>query len=369
MRNSIIVIPALNPPNSLVEYIGSLIDSGFREILIIDDGSSEQDVFDEIKSTYDIEGLHIYSHIKNLGKGRAIKTALNLIHNFDFNNVKRGVITVDSDGQHLVEDVIKIDDEMSRHSDERAIFLGVRDFDDDMVPTKNKYGNKITRKFIRLLYGTRITDTQTGLRGFNRCVWKDLIDLEGERFEYETNMLIYCVNSGIDIREIPICTHYIGEKPESHFNVFTDSFKIYKLILKYFFKYSFGAISSAIIDIGLFKIFTIFLRSIMRGGYAESIDLFFYSGSKVIILATIFSRILSSIYNYTFNRKIVFDSKKSIKRTLSGYYLLCVLNMVLSAVLVSSIYGAIGRGLIGIKISVDLLIFIANFFVQKRIVF
>ena len=54
-----------------------------------------------------------------------------------------GVITVDSDGQHTVEDVVALQNELNRQT-APALLLGMRDFDDLNAPFKSRYGNKIT---------------------------------------------------------------------------------------------------------------------------------------------------------------------------------------------------------------------------------
>ena len=101
-----------------------------------------------------------------------------------------GVITVDSDGQHTVEDVVALQNELNRQT-APALLLGMRDFDDLNAPFKSRYGNKITSGIFKLLYGIKLKDTQTGLRGIPKKYLLQYMDLDGERFEYEMNMLIF----------------------------------------------------------------------------------------------------------------------------------------------------------------------------------
>ena len=107
---NVILIPAYNPGNELVDYVDKLIESGFHSLIIVNDGSSEQysAVFSELIKHQEVTLL---THARNQGKGRALKTGFNHYLNIWGNNpFAVGIITVDSDGQHLLPDVIKISD-------------------------------------------------------------------------------------------------------------------------------------------------------------------------------------------------------------------------------------------------------------------
>ena len=116
-------------------------------------------------------------------------------------------------------------------------------------------------------------------------------------------------------------------------------------------KYLFSAGSSFILDNVLFNIF------------------FFFIGSSVfsIYLCTTLARIISSIYNYFINSRIVFKNKD--KKTIIGYFILVVVQMFISATLVSLIDKFIGGNTGIIKIIVDIIIFIVNYIIQKEVIF
>ncbi len=63
----------------------------------------------------------------------------------------------------------------------------------------------------------------------------DLLAISGERFEYETRMLIEAQKRGWPILSQPIATIYIEENASSHFRVLADSVAIYSVFLKYLF--------------------------------------------------------------------------------------------------------------------------------------
>ena len=136
------------------------------------------------------------------------------------------------------------------------LVIGVRDFSRDDVPARSAFGNRTTALLFRLFFNLRVTDTQTGLRAVSRANMEVFRRLRGERYEYETNMLLECKRFGIAIEEIPIETVYIDDNSESHFNPFIDSLRIYALILKFMF----SSMAATAIDYTLFMLlFTLFV--------------------------------------------------------------------------------------------------------------
>lgn len=251
-----VLIPALNPPKNLVDYVEELIEKGIGDILIVDDGSNgkSQYIFEKLSSLEEVEVLR---NAKNLGKGRSLKNAFNYFLTMSNIEDYEGIVTADSDGQHRVEDVIAMKEAINQYPN--SLILGCRDFDSDNVPPKSKFGNKLTKSVIKGLYGRKITDTQTGLRGFPKNIILDMIDISGERFEYETRMLIHTFEKNIPIDEITIETIYYDNNAETHFNPIKDSLKIYKVIFGSFFKYLLSSLSSFIVDIVFFQLFLLML--------------------------------------------------------------------------------------------------------------
>lgn len=358
MKNVAILIPTLNPDQRLVNYVRDLISNGFNKILIVNDGSSSEKraIFEELLSLTTVNtDVTIFEHAINLGKGRALKNGFN----YYLSNIKDkyidccGVITVDSDGQHHISDVIKLKEAIVGEGGKKLI-LGCRNFDFDFVPPKSKFGNKLTRKIFKFCFGTDIADTQTGLRGFSNLLLPDLLELYGERFEYETNVLIECVKEKIAIEQITIQTIYENGNEGTHFNPILDSIKIYRLILKRFITYILSSLSAAIIDCILFKMLFILLP------FSENINIY---------MATFGARIVSSFYNYKVNKNIVFKDNSNGKLTLVKYYGLCVLTMAVSGIAVSGIYSLIGRFELLIKCIVDVGLFLINYQVQQKFIF
>lgn len=341
----IILIPSLNPDDRLVKLVDELRANEFDNIIVVNDGSSEE----YNKYFNSLEGKAIVlKHAVNLGKGRALKTGFNeyLIRFKD----KCGIITVDSDGQHKINDVKKVAKKLVQMKNEKSLILGSRNFNLNNVPFKSKFGNKITRSIFGFLTGLKISDTQTGLRGIPTEYVKALMNIPGERFEFEMNMLMETKEHDINIVEEKIETIYIEENKSTHFNPLKDSLKIYIIFLKYIF----SSIISFIVDIVIYKIIFDIINK--------------YIANYAIIIATVVARIISSLVNYRINKNAVF--KVSDNKSIIKYYILCFIQMLASAFLVEIIYNLLNKNYeVFIKLVVDSIIFLINFKVQKEWVF
>lgn len=223
-----IVLPSLNPDKKFEEVVGGLIENGFKHIVIVDDGSDDgHRARFETVSRY--SECRILRHPVNRGKGRALKTAFTYI--LEQEPELLGVITIDGDGQHLTEDILRCGERMLAEGDK--VVLGCRDFDQPGVPPRSVAGNKTTSRLFRVLCGIRLSDTQTGLRAIPRRYLQTFAGFDGERFEYETNMLLQMKRLNIGFVEQPIVTVYDPEDYSSHYDALKDSWRIVKVMLRY----------------------------------------------------------------------------------------------------------------------------------------
>lgn len=219
------VIPCYNPPEVFSNIILELYSMGVRDVIIIDDGSNNKRIF----SIANKKGYTVIEHNTNKGKGEAIKSGIRY-YKKHFINKYKGIVMIDCDGQHRVWDMDKVGQEMI-HSDKFT--MGVRNFNIDGVPFRNKMGNKITSLVFKWMFGVYIKDTQTGLRGVPNRLIDTVLKIDGERYEYEINMLIDIVRMKEEINEVEIETVYDNNRKRySYFNPFKDSYRIYKEMIK-----------------------------------------------------------------------------------------------------------------------------------------
>ena len=344
--NTVVLIPAYQPDEKLIYLVDELLEKNVPYIVIVDDGSSNncKEIF---KTLLAKKRCQVISHTTNLGKGSALKTGIKAI--IDSQIPYLGIVTADADGQHLVNDIIKTIEVFERHTN--ALILGCRDFSKEVIPLKSKLGNVITRFLFKLVTKVSVSDTQTGLRAFSLKRAKQFLSIDGSRYEYEMNMLFEAIEVGVSINEVKIETVYLDGNKASHFNPLIDSFHVYKG----FVKFGFTAILSFLIDISLYAVFSGIFR--------------IYGIANFILFATVFARALSSAFNFVCNKKFVFNNRDKSIKTLPKYYMLCVIQMLISAFAVKLFY-EIGIGnTVFIKIVVDSILFFISYFIQKRVVF
>lgn len=227
MKDLIVIIPAYNPPKRFIPYVEELEKLGFLKIIIVNDGShmDSEPMFTKLKNKDDVILLH---HSVNRGQGFSLKKAYSFILKQKFPCI--GVITVDADWQHAIDDVIKVS-QLFLESPTTPV-LGVRDFNAKQVPMTRKFANGLTNAIFSFLYSKKIHDTQSGLRVFPIKLFPELCKIKGERFEYALMVLIELVTKKIEIRECTIQTIYYKEKKASTFRPVRDSMRILKIMWK-----------------------------------------------------------------------------------------------------------------------------------------
>lgn len=314
IKKKIALIPVYGPTELLNELVKRLYDNNF-EIVIVDDGSppNSSHIF-QLSTPYST----ILKHSVNQGKGAALKTGFDFIKShYPTDSV---IVTMDADGQHRIEDAILLCDEAIKNP--QCLILGSRNFNGN-VPARSRFGNAITRLVYRISTGTQIQDTQTGLRAFCANLIPFFMNISGNRYEYEMNVLLECPHSNIPLKEVVIETIYIDDNASSHFHAFRDSLRIYKNILKFVA----SSFTGFLVDYSLYTLFVILTSNL---GWASSIP-----------LSNISARIISSITNYSINKKLVFKNKDSVLKTSVQYFSLVIIimcgNTVLLTYLVNSL--------------------------------
>lgn len=220
MRN-VVCIPAFEPDERLLKLIDDLEEAGLISIVITDDGSGSR--YTPVFVRAEEKGCVIVRHERNLGKGAAIKTAIEkAVYQFGRDIC---VITADADGLYLSRDIVRISDTMTSYPDH--LVLGVRDFGKDSVPLRSSIGNRITSAFFKSYTGVYCTDTQTGLRGIPSSLIPLALSVSGDRYDYELNFLIEAVRKA-QLIMIPIETASDGPGTGSHVRPLTDSLLMYK---------------------------------------------------------------------------------------------------------------------------------------------
>ena len=333
----IVLIPAYKPDERLVSLTRELREKGL-EVMLVDDGGQEAyaAIFEQCRAL----GARVAVHAVNLGKGRALKTGINaaLLAWPELT----GIVTADADGQHTPKDIVRLIDALHEHPD--ALVLGSRQFTGD-VPFKSRWGNRITRFVYALASGVHVGDTQTGLRALPRSSLTEMMRIDGERYEYEMNVLLKLRDMRLSVFEVPIETIYIDDNAGSHFNPVRDALRIYMVI----FRYLFSSVTSFAVDYLLYWLCLGMLKLSPLVSYA-------------------LARVASSQVNYHLNKHTVFSGRGG-RHSMVKYYALAVAQGALGAALVQVLPTVLPVSAAIIKIPVDIALFAISYFIQRDFVF
>ena len=201
-------IPAYNEEKNIAKIITKLkkiTDS----IIVCDDGSS--DMTSEIAKNL---GVIVISHKKNMGYGAAIRTIFEKSAEIGSDIL----VTFDADGQHRVEDVSRVLRPLENSEADIVIgsrFLGKQ----SNVPNYRKLGIKVITQVTNSSIKTKLTDSQSGFRGYSKQVLSK-ISLSEIGMGISTEILIKASSGGLRITEVPITILYSGDtsthNPVSH---------------------------------------------------------------------------------------------------------------------------------------------------------
>lgn len=350
-----IIIPSYEPDDRLDDLLQVLAMEKLGPVIVVNDGSDERyrNHFDKAREIIEPLGGAVIEHDMNYGKGKALRTAFSYC--LEKYPDMLGVVTADSDGQHTPACIEKVMNALREH--QNSLVLGVRNFDAEGVPSKSRMGNKLTVKVFKFFTGLSISDTQTGLRGIPTQFVRELMPVKGDRFEFETQMLIE-TKDRYDIEEVEIETVYDSkENHTTHFNPLKDSIRIYKIFGHMFLKFLVSSLSSCLLDLGLFALFC----GINKG---------YLHGLSYVFIATVEARVISATYNFLINYVFVFKSEENKLKALMKYASLAVVQMVLSAMLTTMLTYVLGEYLEVVwKAIVDVLLFFVSYYIQHEFVY
>ncbi len=227
LRSLALLVPAWQPTSVLLVLLAALDTRAFGAVVVVDDGSAAVHgaIFAQVAG---LPRVRVLRHAQNRGKGYALKTGFR--HILVAYPEITGVVTADADGQHTAEDILRVARALLASG--RQPVLGCRHFEQH-VPWRSRVGNTLIRRIFAWRTGVALTDTQTGLRGLPRAALVDLLELPGERYEYETAMLCSLCRSGPRPLEVPIATVYLEGNRGSHFHPLWDSLRVCLVLLRF----------------------------------------------------------------------------------------------------------------------------------------
>ena len=334
----ILLVPAYEPDERLIDLIGELKAFTPDPIVVVDDGSGP--AYEDLFRAVERSGCTVLTHPSNQGKGRALRTGF--AHALASGEAE-GVVCADCDGQHRPSDILAVADEVRRSH--HTVVLGGRRFN-GRVPPRSRFGNTVTRLVFRLATGIAVHDTQTGLRGIPSDTLAFALGVDGDRFEYEMNVLLRAPSAGIALKEVPIDTVYAAVH-SSHFRTIRDSARVYARILRF----ATASVLSALLDASL-----LFLLKALTGN---------------LLVSVVSARLVSATVNYALNRRLVFRNAKSCPaaRSLPRYAALAALLLTLNFSCLYLLNVVVGVPLLPAKLLTEAVLYLFSFWSQRRFVF
>ena len=175
-------------------------------------------------------------------------------------------------------------------------------------------------------------------------------------------MLLAFKTKGLPFDEVKIRTVYIEENKSSHFRVIHDSWRIYKLILAHFFRYTLSSLVSFVVDASGVFLLTKLLAGVLVDPMLSAVS-------------TIGARVVSSLLNFFMNKKLVFRAKVSTARSMLRYYALAIPQLLAQWLLNLGLYSLfhISESQAGLRTLIHILVmtvlFVISFTIQQRWVF
>ena len=214
----IVLIPAYKPDEKMVALVNELYSEGYG-IIVVNDGSPAcHDCY--FQAVSHLAG--VVTLPENRGKGAALKAGMKVIREHYPQCLR--FVTADADGQHSVKDIKRVMDELRTGS---RFVLTVRNLRGD-IPKKSKLGNRISRIVYTILTGHYLNDNQSGLRGFAAEYIDWMVNVGGDKYDYEMNVLYCADKQAIPITTMSIDTIYLDGNKSSHFNAIPDTLRIYR---------------------------------------------------------------------------------------------------------------------------------------------
>lgn len=265
-------------------------------VFVVVDGRSPgfRQIFDGARRA----GAHIISHPSNRGKGSALKTGFGFILG---RFPGQDVVCADSDGQHSVVDILRV---------------------------------------------AKLADTQTGLRGYPAAMLPWLLTVNGERYEYELNLLLEAKAAGFGIAGVAIATIYLDHNSGSHFRPLADSVRIYAPLLKFLM----SSFACFLIDTAAFLALSAATGSVLG--------------------AVVGARCLSATANFLINRRLVFKHgrQKPARAAAARYFVLALSLLAATYVLLTALAGA-GIADLPAKLLTEAALLAVSYAIQQRFLF
>ncbi len=221
MDNIYIVIPAFNEAKHIGTVVRDVQKQGYKNIVVVDDGSADQTAFEAEKA-----GAIVVKHMINLGPGAATQTGLeySYLRNADI------VVSIDGDGQHAPSDIPSVIS-ILREGRYDIVFGSRKLKKSNLMPRMRKFYNLIANFITYILSSIWLSDSQSGFRVYTRKALEK-IKIKTSGFEFCSEVLMQVHNAKLKYCEVPINVYYTKESMLKGQNFATGVNTLMKLFLE-----------------------------------------------------------------------------------------------------------------------------------------
>jgi len=216
-----IIIPAYNEETVIQNVVAETQNSGYENIIVIDDGSSDN----TYKKAGEIENITALKHKINRGKGAAAKTGIEAAKLLEADII----VTMDGDGQHNPENIKNLINPII--NEDFDVILGSRLINPKGMPFYKIIHNEIANIITWYLYGLWVTDSQSGFRAYSANAF-NVINTKADRYEYESEIIRQIYLNKLKFKEVPIKAVYTDySKGKAHKQGLINGLKtLYKML-------------------------------------------------------------------------------------------------------------------------------------------
>lgn len=195
LRKTAVVIPIYNEAAAIVDVIDEVRSTGLKNIIIVDDGSS-----DDTRMILSQLPVHYLKHSINRGKGAAVQTGITYakLNGYEI------IVTMDGDGQHDSKDCLQLITKIQNGYD---VALGTRMSNPKGMPLTRKIANHMANLLVFFMFGIRVSDSQSGFRAYGKKAI-DKFRVVYDKYEFDTVILQHLVKYGLSYTEVPINVRY-----------------------------------------------------------------------------------------------------------------------------------------------------------------
>ncbi len=212
-------LPAYNEEQKIYDIVKNT-SKFVDKVIVCDDGSNDQ-TFENAKKA----GAIVTKHSTNKGKGAAMRTLFDHAKKIDGDII----ITMDSDGQFLPEEIPKLVNSLIKNNAD--IVTGYRFADEKDMPGYRKFGNKVLDKVTNLAIEIPVRDTQSGFRAYSKKAINSIM-FNTDGYGADSEILISAVKKGLKILEEPVTVIYNTDGKTSKKNPVSHSASVMNTLVE-----------------------------------------------------------------------------------------------------------------------------------------